>query len=276
MGAEESSSNFPSTIKNLGGINERAAFSNSEGGEWDVVIGMYTERNGALTQIPGQKFLLNVGEPIRSICQTHDLRGNVIIETDSNTYIISDEELFGRTIPSNLTPTDQLLEEEMSRAIIAHVANTNVNAGGVTTSLSARPLTDIIEQLNPDGTAATFVTSIANPQFTITDGVYRFRGWAVAAAAAGGARAICQLYNVTAAAPAWNGLFNECSQSAQAPGADQNHLIHFGGQLTLAVPTTFELRQAASAAYASKGLGVAMNLLSKKEVYAWIEIFKCQ
>lgn len=269
------------TVEELKGLNEREQHANNDLGYFDVLRGCIPVTKNTLTRANGCKLALNFGEPVLSICQTNDSRQNIIIQLNSSIRIISEAQLFNYiSVAPNLTPVSGSEEETMSRAIIVHKVAAGSNGGTYTTTNTWQqaPLSAILSQLNPDGSAASFV-SLASNQFTLAAGVYRFNGWSIMSSTTTGRRVTARLYNVTAAAAAWNGAANE-DGDAKLTSAGDNTRVVIGGDLTLAAPTIFEMQSLMNIAQTNTGFGTpqftasAPIFTSAGELYRWIEILK--
>lgn len=148
------------------------------------------------------------------------------------------------------------------QALITHQ---NTAAGGAsTTAYAQRPLSAIIYQLNPDGTAAAFATLAAN-QFTLAAGTYRITARAKATGALADFVGI-HLYNITTAA-----IVANTEDGQQVLVASKNVTLTLDCAFTLAGATVFELRGKGSAANAN-GFGATAGGLSV--TYASITITK--
>lgn len=268
------------TVVELKGLNEREIDANSDLGYFDFLRGCVPINKNTLTRCNGSTLLLNFGEPVLSIHQTNDSRGNIIVQTLSSVRIVSTNELFGTAInPTNLVPVASTEEESMSQAIIVHQLAAGTN-GGTYTTLNVwqqAPLSAILSQLNPDGTTAAFVTSLTANQFTLATGIYRIRGYSVMSNVTGATKMAARLFNVTASTPAWSGLANEDSPSVLSGGASYNEQLPIAGTLNLVAPTTFEVQGLQSRVQTNTGFGIfasAAGFGSAKELYRFLEILK--
>lgn len=268
------------TVVELKGLNEREIDANSDLGYFDFLRGCVPINKNTLTRCNGSKLLLNFGEPVLSIHQTNDSRGNIIVQTLSSVRVVSTNELFGTTInPTNLQPVASTEEESMSQAIIVHqvAAGTNGGTYTVANTWQQAPLSAILSQLNPDGTPAAFVTAFAANQFTLDTGVYRIRGYSVMSNSGASTKMAARLFNVTAGTPAWSGAANEDSHALLSGGANYNERLQFAGTLNLAIPTQFQVEGLQSAAKTNSGFGIFANAAGftlAKELYRYIEILK--
>lgn len=262
-------------VSEVKGLNERLKFSNPDSGEFDSLIGLIPQQLGNLQRINGTKFLQYIaGKRILNIYQTFDRRENCLVQTDQGVYLFSEDELLNRVVPTNLTPVTEIEEENMSQAVIIDSRASGTNGGSITaTTWTDAPLSAILYQLNPDGTAASFVTALAANIFTLAVGGYRFRIRSICADDGTGttAKVLARLFNVTSGLPAWSGLNNEVSGPCQLFANNINSTIFLGGELELTVPTQFKIQHYASQLATNVGFGFPLAL-SFRENYRWIEI----
>lgn len=268
------------TVQELKGLNEREQNANNDLGYFDYLKGCVPINKNTLTRANGCLLLNTYPDKVLSIFQTNDSRKNILIQTASALYTVSEDDFFNRTpTATNLTPIAGSEEETMSRAIIVHSATAGTN-GGTYTTLNVwqqAPLTSILSQLNPDGTAAAFVTSLTSNQFILSAGVYRIRGYSIMSCVTAATKMAARLYNATAAAAAFSGAANEDTFAVLSGGASYNERLEFGGDVTLAAPTTFEVQGLMSRAQTNTGFGIfasAAGFSSAKELYRWVEILK--
>lgn len=266
------------TVQELKGLNEREQNAQSDLGSFDILKGCVPTNKNTLTRANGCKLLHTFDEgAILQIYQTNDSRDNILVQTRTSLRTMSEAELFNQPNPvTNLTPIASNEEETMSRAVIVHAVTAGSDGGTYTTANTWQQalLNSIIEQVNPDGTAASFLT-LASNQITLSAGCYRIRGWTTFQNSSS-ASIITRLYNITAAAPAWTGLNNEVSQSTILT-TNRNTFIEFGGFLNLAGSTILEIQGYMSVAKTTSGFGLHQNgspFLIAKELYRWIEILK--
>ncbi len=267
----------------MGGMNRLVSETGELTSDFEVVDGFIHQQKDILETLPGCLPLLRIaGKQIKQIYPTNDSRQNVIIQTDQGVYTYTEDELFSRVYTPSLTPITITDEENMSKAIIVHTEAPNTDSGsGVTQNTWVdAPLNAILSQLNPDGTAAAFVTALAANVFTLAAGTYRFNGWSMGSTGTTNTRFAARLYNVTAAAPAWTGLNNENGPVEVNSAANRNARCVFGGDLTIAVPTQFKVQMMSSITQATTGCGRAMDqapgtdIALAREVYRWVEILK--
>jgi len=262
------------SLQKLGGLNERKQFANDDLGEFDYLRGFYPFTDGSLKKMEGIKFLQQFDSPIYNICQTNDSRGNIIIQTRDAVWLMNVRDFFNLApyVP-NLTPIPTNEEEDMSHAIIIHSLAAGGGDGPVTAvaTLQQRPLSQILSQTNPNGSPATFVIDLTANAFRLAAGSYRIKGWAMASTNTAAGKCYVSLYNITAAAYAWTGLNNQNSVVMPVAAADENVTIPFGGDLTIAADSQFELRGWTSVA---GNAGKANAIAGVREVYTWIDILK--
>lgn len=259
------------TVEGLKGLNERKMFNNDDPGTFDILRGAVPTTAGTLTRPGGIQILQALqGEQILNIFQTNDSNANVIVQTNVAIRIISENDLFGYTFTPSLTPVSPTDDDIMPRAILQHTANSGVTGGGSTATLAQMPMTDIVSQVNADGTAASFCSLTSN-QWVLSAGIYVLDGWHVFAAPNPRVSYGC-LWNITTNLPAWNGAVNQLTNQIAHETALLNCLAFFRGVLSPAVPTTYEWRGACTVATASNGFGVAGS--QGKEIYGQLEILK--
>lgn len=267
------------TIPALGGLNRFSTLNNTPPEDFYGLINLIHQYDGVLQSPPGIKpRALVSGKRILSIHQTNDKRENVIVQTSDGVYIFSEDELFERMYAPALTPITILEEETFMKGIITdqRVANTDSGVNTVAAAWTTAPLSAIVSQLNPDGTAAAFITALAANVFTLAIGVYRFRIRCAVAGTAGD-KYKGRLFNVTAGAAAWVGLANETGEWEDIKDANSNLYTVFGGDLQIAAPTQFRIEIYAGTAGAPgkvNGMGRKTNIGGLSEVYRWIEIIK--
>ena len=89
-------------VKQLGGINQRAAFALLQEGEFQNLVGTYPSKAGRQERLVGKELIKPFSSPIKAIFQTFDSRGNIIIQTESEVHVYSLDELLSREyIPTN-------------------------------------------------------------------------------------------------------------------------------------------------------------------------------
>lgn len=268
------------TVQELKGVNEREQHANNDLGYFDILKGGVPINKNTITKANGCRLLLSFGEPVLALHQTNDSRRNIIVQTQSTIQLITESQLFGIAAPTtNLVPIPNNEEESMSRAVIVHSLAAGTNGGTYTTANTWQqaPLSSIIEQRNPDGTAASFVTLAAN-QFTLSAGIYRISGYSVMANSTANARAVVRLFNQTTSLPAWSGLSNEVSRATRFPGTIDNNYFFFGGYLDLTGGSALlEVQGYMSAAQTNSGFGLGINsspFFLAKEFYREVVILK--
>lgn len=257
-------------------MDERAKFGAGELGAFDSLLGLYTPNIGLLKQVPGKSALQYIADSdgILAVHPTNDSRKNIIIQGRTNVYVMSEAELFGRVVPTNLTPVSAIEEEDMSQSIVAHIGVGGGGGGGATVANTwvTAPLNLIVSQFNPDGTAAANVTGIGAGVFTLATGWYRFKGWSMGADNTAGVRLISRLI-INGGLPVWNGLLNENSDVVLTDVANHNKRMDFAGVYHCAVPTTFELQMKSTQNFAT-GLGRDDAAAGTFNTWRWIEILR--
>lgn len=253
----------------VGGLNERTNPLRLETHEFSELHGVYPNKAGMLQRLPGKTTLKKFDVGVISIHPTNDASNHILIQTTDGLQLFTLDELLGRTVVTDLTPVDIDEEETMPIAIIVHKEAAGANAGASFTAYTRRKLTNILT--NETG-FVTNLDSVINPgQFTLAAGTYRFDIRICVSGAASNQGAVAMLYNVTAGAPAWNGLANQAGSSENI--STVNYWINVFGVLTIAVPTIFEVRQKSSVAVATFGWGRASNL-GEAEIYTIVRIIK--
>ncbi len=270
--------NYPKvTIQQLKGLNERSQFSQDDLGEFDWLKGFVPVNRNTLTRPEGCKLFLKLNEPIFGLCQTHDSRNNIIIQTQNNVYVISEEEFFDIVYTPTLTVLATEEPEIMAYARLIHDEGTGAGGGAVGAAFAQRPLNKIASQINADGTAATFVTLVAN-QFTLAAGVYRLAGGFIFGSTAVDAgvdkSARVRLYNVTAAGVAWGVGAQQEGTTIFVRDFKGNVVAHIGGSLVLAAPTIFEVQDKRESGAGTIDRGLPNLVVAGADVFGWIDIWK--
>ncbi len=275
---EASSRSFPFRSIQLTGINQRAYLDPEYRGV-DWIQGLAPETLGVVKRPAGITKLTQINqERVVAIHQTFNSNDHVLIQTDSALYSVTLDELLGRTFTTDLigNPTD--IEENMAYAIIVDKYANGVSATKAATAntWNIAPLSGVAQQLNPDGTPASFV-SVATDKITLSSGTYRFRGWCAIYHAAADSSFKLKLYNATAGADLF-GAEDHAIVRGPTIAADRNTIGLFGGQVTLGVTTDVELRMwMATTPHANvygKHDKTALGASSGAEVYRYIEIIK--
>lgn len=272
---EPQTSNKALSVQKLLGLNERSKFGVGELGEFDELVGFYTPNEGMLTQVPGKLFLQQLdGSPVYRTFQTNDSRKNIIIQTGLNVYVMSEDDFYNRPVSTNLTPVPTTEEEDMSQALIAHVVASGGTGGGGTTAATfvTGPLTDIISQINPDGSAASFA-SLAGNIVTLQTGWYRIRGWTLCSDGSAATTMVARLFNTGTSAPLWTGLKNENVGEIIAV-AGKNLKLEVGGIIHATAPLSFRFEVKSSATQTNSGLGHAEAVAGANDIYRWLEILR--
>lgn len=263
-------------VASLGGLNRLSTLNNTKVEEFYALVNLIHQYDGVLQIPPGIKTrILLEGREILRIHQTNDRRENILVQTDEGVYVFSEDEFFERAYVPALVANAIVEEDTMAKAIIVQSLALNTHGGSYTpaNSWQQAPLSAILSQLNADGTAAAFVTALAANIFTLAAGTYRFNIRSMHACDTAAHRIIGRLFNVTTGAPAWTGLNNENSPVYLQDSPDGNTEICFGGDLTIAVPTQFQLEHFCSRLTLTTGFGFRRNIGSR-ENYRWIEIIK--
>src|SRR5436190_17447782 len=92
-------------IPALGGIDERNTPTEIPLGDFAILEGLYSSKNGQLTRLPQIQKLYNIqGEKIISLHATNDRNNTLLVQTTNNLYSVTFDELIG-IVPfnSNLT-----------------------------------------------------------------------------------------------------------------------------------------------------------------------------
>lgn len=261
------------TVEALRGLNERKKFSNDEPGVFDILRGVVPTTFNTLTRPGGIQILQMLqGEMILGICQTNDSNGNIIVQTDKAIRIINESDFFGDTVATNLVPVPNTDDDIMPRALLQHSATSGTAGGTLAATLTQMPMSEIVSQVNADGTAAAFCT-LATNQWTLQAGVYILKGWHYVNNVNPKITSGC-IFNITAGAKAWTGATNQDSNQVLHSAAGLNVRLEFMGVLTLAAPTILEWRGVSNTARATDGLGIAAGITSTREVFGQLEILK--
>lgn len=271
---EPQTSNKVISIQELEGVNEREKFGAGKLGEFDRILGLYTPSAELLQEVPGKLFLQHFPAGVKQIHQTNDSRQNIIFQCDDNVYVMSEADLFNRALATNLIPVPTTEEEDMSQAIIAHVA-AGINTGGgatVANVFTQRPLTNIISQFNADGTAAAFATLVGNV-ITLSSGWYRIYGWCMGSDASIAQNIVSRL-RIQAGAALWAGLLNENSSFEKVTAANRNVRMEFGGVYHAVAPVNIVLETRSTSSQAATGFGNFAASAGFNDIYAWISILR--
>jgi hypothetical protein len=168
----------------LGGLNERFSPHALPAPDFSALHGLYPARDGALSRLPGIRPLALAGDgdvAVWQIFQPNDGTDNLIVQTSDGTErIFTLDELFGRTVVSDLTYTPLQDDEDMPTAIILQDAANGVDGGSIGASTNTwydRDLTS--NPLNEDSIIVAFDAALDT--FTLAPGTYRIRGYAQAA-----------------------------------------------------------------------------------------------
>ncbi len=244
----------------------------------DFIQGLYPETLGIVQRPGGITKLQQINqERILAIHQTFNTTESILIQTDSNLYSMSLDEFMGRSFNTSLVATPDDIEEDMSYAIIVDQYPVGNGSGTATTAGSwiTAPLNAVAQQLEPNGTAATFA-SVASNQISLAAGTYRIRGWCIMYSNAESSFKL-KLYNASTSADLFGADTNAVLRGATIH-ADRNAMGHFGGQITLGATTLIELRAWVTSAHANgwgRGAGAPHVITgSGLEVYRYIEIIK--
>lgn len=180
MAYPSNETDIPLQFLRLGGLNQRVAPNVLPAPEFSVLQGLYPAQDGILERLPGIRPLAIAGNGtagIWQIFQPNDGTDNIIIQTSDGTErIYTLNELFGRTVVSNLTYTPLPSEEDMPTATILHDAANTVGGGSIPTAntWTIREITSI--PLNEDSIIVG-QTLGASGSFTLAPGTYRIRGF---------------------------------------------------------------------------------------------------
>lgn len=268
-------------VSALGGINQRLSPARLGENDFELVLGCTPTQLGLLERVTGKTLLKQFGSAILQIHQTFDLQNHIIIQTYGNgVHFYTLDELLQRAATPALTPVTIAEEDTMAKALIVCKKAAGLSGAALTTSYAARELTDIDYQLNPDGTAASFITGFngtggtAANQFALAAGTYRF-DIQVAAATSAAAIRIYQavLFNVTTGLPAFNGLPLQASATEKTIANPIQVWLKSKGQITIAAPNTFEIRQKVDNA-ASSFQGISAGNTLENEIFALVDITK--
>lgn len=169
----------------MGGLNERPAPNALEAPNLAVCHALYQRNAGALQRLEGTKTLaaLPNGVGVFGGAQLDDGTGNIVVQGDNGTeYLFTLDELFGRTVASNLTFLPLPDDNNMPTATLLQTATNGTDLadiGGATANTwYTRPLTS--NPLNESSIVVAFVSG-ASATFEVAAGTYRIRGWVTAA-----------------------------------------------------------------------------------------------
>lgn len=90
------------SIRNLGGLNQRASPLDLPLNEFSVLEGYYPSQAGLLSRLPGKEKLFQLEGRVLSIHPTYNSSGHVLIQTDEHLYLTTVDEIQGRTITTDL------------------------------------------------------------------------------------------------------------------------------------------------------------------------------
>lgn len=128
--AERPSGNPDLKIPTLGGLNERPSPANLQTGQFDVLEGLYPAQIGLLRRIPNRSLLASFTGKIINFGITDNPNGDILIPTSGgNLYVVTRDELLGRSSAPSLTFTPIAEEETMSIAIIVQKETNAINGG---------------------------------------------------------------------------------------------------------------------------------------------------
>lgn len=270
-------------INALGGIDERISPANLRLGTFDRLEGLYPAKSGLMERIPGKTTLATLaGNPaILAIHQCNDAAGNILIQTATDVQVFTLDELLGRTpaantlVPVPPTPPVSNTEEEefMSQAILIHRAASGDGGGAVSyATWGKRTITDIVTQVNPDGTAASFVTSLASDVFTLSAGTYRVNIRCCQSTTNASNFGI-RLQNTTAGANAFAsyGLLQAAGQKPVTSGTS-NFWVELDGWFKITAGANFEIQEFSNSNLNTRGTAASVDGI--ENIYLVCKILK--
>lgn len=165
-------SNFsPIKVTRMGGIDQRTApdqLDDDGRPNFSTLEGLYPKQDGLLARVPGKSLLSSTcaGQIILNIFQPFDSTGNILIQTNSNLYAFTLDELRGRTYTPSISPSSGGEDESMSIAILSDL-RANATSGGPLGVFAAQTLTSTgvtsdTETVVIDGKTYTFQTVLTN------------------------------------------------------------------------------------------------------------------
>lgn len=232
----------------INGIHDLSRRVGAEG--TDDALGVVFKGPGVCVSAPGVLSLFQDvnKETILSIHQTFGQNNLLIVQTDKRIATVSLAEVLGYTFNPSLTTQVTDSEEFMAKAIIVHQSSTDagtVSGNGANlsgTTWETAPMTQILSQINPDGTPASFVTGLSGVgNIALVAGRYRLRGFTQSVASVGTDKWAVRMWNVTTGNPLFLGLSNASLIGLTAANS-QNRLCHIFGDFTLAAPATISIQ----------------------------------
>ncbi len=265
----------------INGIHDLTRRIGAEG--TDDVLGMVLRGAGVNTSAPGVMSLFQdeSKEDIISLHQTYGSNNLLIVQTTKRIGVISMATVLGNAPSFTLTtqPTDA--EEFMAKAIIVHHATAAggsvVGNGGSTsgTLWEVAPLNQIVSQLNPDGTAATFITgALSSNKIPLATGRYRMRAWTKSAATSGADEWGVRVWNVTSNVNLFLGQ-PQAVMAGDAGVGSQNRLCNIFGDFELTTPSEIRIEHWHKTARATWGFGYYDgSTQSPTQIFRCVELIK--
>lgn len=204
-------------VRTLGGLNQRPSKANLRPGEFDVLEGLYPGSVGMQSRIPGKTLFTQLSQPILQIADTLNTNGDVLVQSGSDLYAFTLDELQNRVVTPALVFNPSGEEENMSLAIIVQREANGVPGGSIqgiitgtdstaaSNTFYARRLSSIL--VNESSTVTTFTPTVGGTvgtapsvagSFVLSPGDYRVTISATYQASSG--FFMFGLYNVTSAA----------------------------------------------------------------------------
>lgn len=282
---EATSRSFPPHGIKLTGIDQRAYLDPEYVGV-DWISGFFPFTTGIVQRPAGITKLVPINSPqsvmlgtqrILAIHQTFNSNDLILVQTDSAIYSMTLDELMNRSASTNLVGLPEDYQESMPKAIIVHKVSPSASVGGIVAANTEyqAPLTDIVSQTNPDGTSASFITSLSSSKITLPAGSYRIEGWSMFSAGSA-CEARLRWWNDTTGTALFAGLANEYFRGFTS-GATQNGMVFFEGDFTISGATTIYIKQAHSVADNTNGFGRntgGAGFTTVAEIYRKITIYK--
>lgn len=254
-------------VRTLGGLNQRPSKANLRPGEFDVLEGLYPGSVGLQSRIPGKTLFTQLSQPILQIAGTLNTNGDVLIQSGSNLYAYTLDEIQGRVVTPNLVPNPTGEEETMSQAIIVQREASGVPGGSISGIITgtdassspntfyARRLTNIL--VNESSTVTTFTPTVGGTggtapsvagSFVLSPGDYRITIYLTFCA--NSATWMFGLYNVTTAAfEVYSGTSDAVISTVSLTGGGPNQSAYLKGKITVSSTNkTYSIYQQASLA----------------------------
>jgi hypothetical protein len=223
-------------IPKLGGIDLRSGRNALESGRCDRIFGLYPEKTGSLSRMPGKQLWRvfedgTTARPVYQCYQAFDGTGNVIIQNGDAISVYTLDELRNRSRTFSLTPT-----EGTGQALLGYYNSTNGGGiGASTNTFYAAPVLVVA-----DSSEDAVILSCNASLFRLGLGTYRIDGFVTLGLVQSG-MARAGLYNVT------NGAFQtHIGSSAEILGLSVRAALPVNGPGNQLIPIKgrFQVTQA--------------------------------